>query len=305
MSRKLPSLNAIRVFEAAARHRSFKKAADELHVTHAAVSQHIRQLEDWFGAPLFHRLTRAVDLVDVAEPYLEFLTRAFDDLEIQTNNLKEILGGKSLRLQVDPQFAMLWLVPRLSQFYLMHPDIELTIIMKEGGFDARRDPADVAVVFNYPGTPVADKDDNSVVLVSVKAFPVCSPSFADKRSVRGPGDLLNLTLLHDEDRDWWRSWFQAAGLDVAEHLPGPLHSQSGLALLAAESGQGIALLDDLESMDAIRAGRLIRVSDVSIPGGEYVLVRSASRKDSDAANAIESWLRAIIDAEVADLGRSA
>lgn len=290
MGRQLPSLNALRAFEAAARHESFSMAADELHVTHAAVSHQIRALEEWFGARLFKRLPGRVELLGTGERYGEVLTQLFDQLDAKTTELKSLIGESHLTIKVDSQFAAVWLVPRIAKFSEVYPEIELEVITEHGDLEPRKDEAPLSIEYVDP-TEMHDVPDTKVErLLTVSAYPACHPDLIEKQPVNVAADILKHTLLHGEDRDWWQEWFNAAGVETEDTLPGPQFSQSYLALLAAEGGQGIALLDDIEAADALAEGRLVRILDIDIPGGEYVIVQNKLVPETTVMKTVKNWL---------------
>lgn len=292
MARQLPSLNALRAFEAAARHQSFSKAAEELCVTHAAVSHQIKALEDWLGARLFRRTPGRVELIRTGERYGDFLTELFDQLDAKTSELKMLIEPSQLTINVDSQFAAIWLVPRLARFAEAQPKIELDVLSRSGDLDPRRDKAQLAIQYKDPRIIEEPHSDLIVeCLLAGVAYPVCKPEILADRPVKHPRDLLDRTLLHGEDRDWWRCWFDAAGIQTDDPLPGPLFSESCLAVLAAEAGQGIALLDDIEAADALATGRLVRVLDLEIAAGEYVMVQNALMSETTVMATVKDWLR--------------
>jgi LysR family glycine cleavage system transcriptional activator len=287
-----PSLTALRVFEVAARHQSFSKAADELCVTQAAISHQIRALEEWFGTRLFRRISGHVELISTGERYCDFLTELFDQLDAKTGEHKMLLEQSQLTIKVDRQFAAIWLVPRLVRFAETHPKIELDILTGSGDLDSRRDEARLAIQYKHP-TAIKDNRSDLIVecLLAGTAYPVCRPDVLASHPIEHPRDLLDHTLLHGENRDWWQCWFAAAGVQTDHPLPGPLFSESQLAVLAAEAGQGIALLDDIESADALATGRLVRMMDLGIAAGEYVIMQNALMAETPVMATVKDWLR--------------
>jgi LysR family transcriptional regulator, glycine cleavage system transcriptional activator len=295
LARQLPSLNALRAFEAAARHGSFSLAGDELHVTHAAISHQIRALEEWFGTRLFKRMPGRVELIDTNGRYSTFLTKMFDQLDAQTRDLKTLVEKNQLSIKVDPQFAAVWLVPRLGNFSERHPEIELDVITEYGDLDPRQDEAQAAIQYVEPGETIKQSEVVVECLSTVSAFPVCSPNLLETIPINKVEDILKHTLLHGEDRDWWRTWFDITGVKTDNPLPGPKFSQSYLTLLAAEAGQGVALLDDVEAADSLAANRLVRVSDIESPAGEYVIVQSTLTPETAVMVTVKAWLRSEMD----------
>lgn len=261
MNRRLPPLNALRAFEAAARHLSFSRAAEELHVTPAAVSQQIRQLEDHCGQKLFRRLTRALALTDAGAAALPALREGFDRLEEGAERLRRVEAGGRLTVSVAPSFAAKWLVPRLESFRRRHPEYEIRIDATDDLARFEDDGVDVALRYglgNYPGL-------HSECLMSEVAFPVCSPALRNgEPPLREPVDLRQHTLLHV---NWkmegatapnWRMWLRAAGIDDVEAERGPQFNADAMAIQAAIDGQGVALAGAVIVAADLKAGRLVR-----------------------------------------------
>jgi len=260
----LPPIQALRAFEAAARHLSYSRAASELALTHGAISHNISRLEeDLGGVRLFVRsgqrmvLTEAGQLlvIDVREG-LQVLAAAFE--KARTQRLPD--ATRMLTVSVLPSFAVRWLLPRLSRFQALHPEVDIAIrpstslALLDG-----RDGIDLAI--RYGGGNWADL--RSARLLKSIIFPVCSPEFLSKSRIDSPNDLRSLTLLRNP-RQKWRPWFIAAGLEMPEPLQGPLYDDAGLLLQAAAQGQGIALARAALAADDLAAGRLVRVSEVEI-----------------------------------------
>jgi LysR family glycine cleavage system transcriptional activator len=243
LRRRLPPLNAMRAFEAAARHLSFTKAADELAVTQAAVSHQVKSLEDWLGRPLFRRRNRAVYLTEDGQQYLRELTEALD---LMTDATRRILAGGDggvLTVSVLPSFATKWLVPRLGDFRNLRPDIDVRISANPDREDFRSSDVDLAI---RAGSGEWD-DVHKQHLMTEDLYPVCSPRLLQgPNPLRTPADLVHHTLLQDDDdRDEWRVWltmagvdWQAAGIDPGR---GTRFDDSSMLLQAAIEGQGIAI----------------------------------------------------------------
>ncbi len=266
--RRLPPLNALRAFEAAARHLSFTKAAEELHVTPGAISQQVKALEEYVGVTLFRRLNRALMLTEEAEACLPALHQGFDKLAEATNVLTSSDADTRLTVSAAPSFASKWLVPRLADFQEHYPqhdvwvmaDMELTDFIKEG--------VDVAIRYgggDYPGLNVEK-------LLTEEVFPVCSPALLEgPQGLKSPRDLEKHTLLHDSSPDNdescpdWPMWLKASGIDGIDGTRGLRFNQSSLVLEAALSGHGIALAKSLLAADDLAAGRLVRPFDLKQP----------------------------------------
>jgi LysR family glycine cleavage system transcriptional activator len=272
MGRNLPPLNALRAFEAAARHLSFTKAAEELHVTPAAVSHQIKGLEAQLGVPLFRRLTRALRLTEAGQAAFPKMRDGFDRLAEGVELLKAHEDDDSLTVSVSPSFGAKWLVPRLESLRTAHPDIDVRIDATDRLADFQGDGVDVALRYgpgNYPGLRV-DK------LFVQEMAPVCSPKLLEgEHPLKVPEDLRHHTLLH---LDWtreaeaapnWRMWLLAAGVDNVgpggvDPARGPRFSMDSLALQAAIDGQGVALTSSILTAGDLEAGRLVVPFDVSV-----------------------------------------
>jgi LysR family glycine cleavage system transcriptional activator len=267
MSRRIAPLNALRAFEAAARHLSFTKAARELNVTPAAVSHQVKALEDFFGLPLFRRMTRALLLTDAGQLALPALREGFDRLAEASERLRVHQGRNELTISSAPSFAAKWLVPRLDRFRAAHPGIELRIDASDELIDFARDGVDLGLRFgagDYPGL-------RTVRLFGEETFPVCAPSLlAGAASLREPGDLSGFTLLHvdwaSQDDTWpnWRMWLLAAGARDVDASRGPRFSMGGMAVQAAVEGQGVALASSVLVADDLAAGRLVKPFELSL-----------------------------------------
>ena len=286
MVRKLPSLNAMRAFEAAGRHESFSEAADELFVTHAAVSRHIRDLETWLGVQLFVRTGRGVELTQAGEKYLSQLTIAFDTLAAATRDLMSDAEQSALTVSVEEAFASRWLVPHLGGFTKAHPDIELSIDPNDDLVNFRSSTADLAIRYGKGNWPDVDAD----LLIEARIFPVCSPDLLKEKTLSSADQLNAYTLLHEDSKQWWAHWLSAEGVSDAVSARGPMF-QGHLALEAAEAGQGFALGDQVLTVEALREGWLIK----PLPGyhaqGGYYLVTPRGVEDTSTVRAFRSWIR--------------
>ena len=288
MRRRLPSLNALRAFEAAARHSSFTKAAEELFVTHAAISRQVRELEKYLGLKLFVRQGQGVTPTDVGAAYQRRLTPLFDEMHAAT---AEARAGdhQPLTVRVDQAFATHWLVPRLKSFREQYPDIELVLDASYQTFDPQTTAAEVAV--HYADDPGEFVNVQVEQLIELNAFAVCSPDFFETHPITQPSDLLSYPLLHEESRSWWAEWMHLVDRDVPSPEKGYLFDETHLAMVAAESGQGVALADDITAHDALKTGRLVRALPHTAPGGGYYFLSRPSQNLSQAALDFRYWLR--------------
>lgn len=256
-------LNALRAFEASARHQSFSAAAAELHVTPAAVGQLVRTLEEWLGAPLFHRGTggRArLVVTEAAERALPDIRAGFDRLALGLERLKEGSASGVLTVTASPAFAARWLLPRLERFQHAWPDtdVRLDTSLKPVDFVAQR--IDIGVRYgagSWPGLTAQKLMDEEV-------YPVCSAALAAGRRWRKPGDLARETLIHDLSMDGhagfptWDAWLREAGV-TGVALRGLRINNSAAVLQAAVEGHGIALARSVMARDDLAAGRLVRL----------------------------------------------
>jgi LysR family glycine cleavage system transcriptional activator len=245
MARRLPSLNALRAFEAAARHESFTLAAGELFVTHAAVSRHIRDLEEWLGVDMFSRTGRGVLLTDSGRQYAERLTPLFDDLANATRLVMSNAKIRQLAVTVDPSIASRWLVPRLGRFSDAHPDIELLVDPNPIVVDIGTSEFDLGLRLGQGNW----SDVDLTQIADFDTFPVCSAKLIEGESVISPSQLSEYTLIHAYSRQWWNDWLQAAGVKGVDGSRGPIF-QNYLAIEAAEAGQGFALADMVLATDS-------------------------------------------------------
>ncbi len=261
MKRTHLPLNALRVFDAAARHLSFTKAADELAVTPAAVGQHIRALEDLLGVILFKRLGRNLALTPEAERALPPLRDGFLKFEEAVRTLQVAQTSKALTISVPPSFAAKWLVPRIERFAEQHPEMQVRIFAAMQLVDFTQENIDLAIRFGRGDYPelVSEK------LLDEHVYPACAPSLLERFPIRTAADLVNLPLIHDEASDVdegcpnWEMWMKAAGVDHPDPERGLHFNQSSLAIEAAMAGKGVVLAKAAIAAADLEAGRLVRL----------------------------------------------
>lgn len=308
MSYRLPPLSAMRAFEAACRHLSFKRAAEELHVTPAAISQQIKTLETYLGVSLFTRMTRALALTPHAEAMLPKIREGFECFADAVGQARQAPEGV-LSVSAPPSFATRWLLPRLQRFSASHPDVRLRLSSRGDAVDRRgmssagdgepvdmRDAASVLAIRygrgNYPGFRVER-------IFSSDWVPVCSPRLRQLAPLEVPDDLARHVLIHDETiedearQPSWQEWLASAGVRTVDATQGPRFSNALLAIEAALDAQGVALaMLPLVATD-IAAGRLIVpfVTAVPSPYAYYLLTRRALA-ERPSVEAFRTWLLA-------------
>jgi LysR family transcriptional regulator, glycine cleavage system transcriptional activator len=287
MARRLPSLNALKAFEAAARHVSFTDAAEELFVTHAAISRHIRELEENLGTELFTRTGRGVELTDAGRQFGQRLTPLFDQLADAAREAAAVGAARTLKVSVEPAIASRWLVARLGRFNDLHPDIELSIDPDSKLVDFYVDDVDCGI--RYGRGPWEDVE--AIKLSDCFIFPVCAPKLIDGKRPFTFDLLREETLLHEHRKKWWADWLTFAGAEVNEmDMSGTLF-QNHLAIEAAEAGQGFALSDQILTTDSLIEGWLARPYSIDMKDhGSYWLVRKKGSKESAVIKAFREWL---------------
>src|SRR5579885_1017570 len=260
MARRLPPLNGLKAFEAAARSESFTRAAEELNVTQGAVSHQVKALEDTLGLKLFHRERQRLILTEAGRDYLAVVRDALDRIAFGTARLLQRQEGGVLTVSTSPDFAAKWLVNRLSHFAEQHPDVDLRVSATTHYVDFAGEDVDVAIRHgdgNWPGLHVER-------LYSERLFPVCSPKLvAGRNRITKAADLLKFPLLRLADAKNWTRLFEAAGLKATVG-PGPVLNRASILIDAAIDGQGIALARTALAARDLIDGRLVRPIDVSL-----------------------------------------
>ncbi len=311
MLRRLPNLNALRAFEAAARHLSFKQAGDELCVTQGAISRQIKVLETHLGVLLFRRMTRAVELTEEGRDYLAAAREAFDRIEQASDRLRHGRERRVLVVNALPTFAMRWLVPRLPRFAEAHADIEVRMSTSIAPVNFGRDVVDLAIrVGRLPEEadrsttrPRIDlemvEDWNSVhaeLLMHDVMIPVCSPQLVSSGRVRlsEPKDLLGCTLLQTATRaEAWPGWFAAFGISSPQTRQGPAFGHFFMAMQAAMDSQGVALVPRVLAEGDLAAGRLVQpVREEAESDGAYYILCRRQQFDAPAIRTFRTWLLA-------------
>jgi LysR family glycine cleavage system transcriptional activator len=289
MPRRLPPLNALPSFEAAARHLSFSRAADELHVTHGAVSRAVRNLEDHLGVQLMIRVSRSVRLTPIGASFAAEIRDVLEHLAAATSAATGQFSG-ILNVSTIDSFAARWLMPRLSRFRQAHADIDVRVATSERLADFVSDGIDIAIRCGGGKYPRLSAE----LLMNEDHFPVCSPRLLKGRpALRTPRDLSRHTLLHDVFTIDWAMWLRSAGLDHIDPHRGPTFLSSDHAIQAAIQGEGVALGRSALVADELAAGRLVRPFKLSLPAGfAYYVVCPPHALQRPNIKAFRDWLLA-------------
>ena len=292
MTARLPSLNGLRAFEAAARHLSFTLAAQELNVTQTAISHQIRRLEDELGLKLFIRQSRSLALTPKAAEYLPGIRAAFQDLRTATDRLLRKDDDRVLTISTLTSLAVKWLLPRLSSFQEKHPEIDVRITTSTELVDFRTSNVEAAIRYGQGRWPGLDAE----WLMAEHLFPVCSPKLlTGERALRRPEDLEHATLLHTSTTvDDWRLWLTAAGLPA--HLSqnrGLTFDLAFMTVQAAIDGLGVAMGHTAYVADDVANGRLVVPFNVSLPSAGYYFVTPQDRPVTPKLKLFRDWLKTV------------
>jgi LysR family glycine cleavage system transcriptional activator len=293
--RRLPPLNALRAFEAAARHLNFSRAADELSVTPGAVSQQIQNLEDYVGVALFKRTPKGLLLTDPAQIALPALREAFDRLAEAASMLTAAVDGRRLTVTVPPSFASKWLLPRLGAFEALHPDVDVWVSAGMELTDFTSGEIDLAIRYGagrYPGLEV-------IRLMQETVIPVASPELLASHPLENLGDLANAILLHDGSPDAdescpdWTMWLAARSVKGVDGARGPRFNQSSLVIEAAVGGRGVALAKRALAQADLDAGRLVAPFQIATAVDfAYYLVHPKTKGRLPQVKAFITWITA-------------
>lgn len=290
MGWQLPSLAALRTFEAAARHMSFTKAAEELNLTQSAVSRQIRVTEEYLGLLLFQRVKQRLVLTDAGHSYVSDIRAALELMQAATVNLLAHQGkGGILHVATPPAFGTKWLIPRLQRFNEAHPEILINLATRAKPFDFGAEPFDAAIHYgnnDWPGV-LSDR------LVGEEMVVVCSPGYLRRHGApRCAADLGSHTLLQQTVRPHlWRDWMEAQGVELPNVRIGPRFEHFYMMMQAAVGSLGLALLPSLLVNEDLQAGRLV----LPLPGrylsrDSYCLVYPASKRNNPKIELFRRWL---------------
>lgn len=285
MRRKIPSLQALACFEAAARHESYTRAAQELALTQGAVSRQITALEEFLGQSLFRRTRHGVALTERGRDYAAQVAPRLQALEQDTLDAMSTQGsGGTLHLGAVPTFATRWLIPRLPQFHALHPDVTIHIdtrtrpfLFAESGFDA-------ALFAGTPDQISAWAGTRATRLMAEVVVPVCSPALLQGAAALSPHDIAALPLLQQSTRpNAWRQWFEAAGVTAVQALAGPRFEQFSMTAAAAACGMGVALVPRMLVDGELQRGELIVACSLPLPEDRAVYLVQPERGDARPA----------------------
>jgi len=294
MSRRIYPLNALRAFEASARHLSFVKAAEELSVTPAAISHQAKKLEEFLGLSLFRRLPRSLLLTESGQLLLDELSGVFLSLDKAMEKVIDSEKRGSITLSVAPTFAVMWLIPRLQNFYSLHPDIDIRISTGLGLVDFQRDDYDAAIRLG---------DGDWFGLETIKLFdesvtPMCSPRLLEgPNALRKPDDLRKHVLLHNHSMDHdpnaptWASWLDAAGASGVDATRGTHFGLPDHGLQASIDGMGVVLGWRALAAENIATGRVVEPFDLALPlGSSFYLTYPEGHSRRPNIAAFSAWL---------------
>ena len=283
---KLPPLPALRAFEAAARLGSVTAAADELHVTHSAVSQQIKGLETALGVRLFGRSGRSIALTAAGCELAVGANEALCAIARTTNQVRQRANPRRLTVTTLPSFAACWLTQKISRFLEEVPDAELNIVSTPTLLDYTREGIDVGIRFGtglYEGMDATLLMDDEVLLVA-------SPRYLAQHDIRAPNDLAQCQLVRSAD-ETWAQWFARAGLDWPEPETGLFFDDFALALMWAENGHGVALTRRSLADESLRKGTLVQLFDITLPDARsYWLVTPSGIEPTPVLSRFKQWL---------------
>ena len=287
MALQLPPLNALRAFEAAGRHQSFSRAAEELGVSHSSISRHVRGLEDRLGVQLFRDLPRGLALTDYGAAYLAQVSPALDAIAYATEGLVEVPQG-TVWVNSETLFAAKFLVPRLGDFYAQHPEVEIRLEASRQLADVARYETDLAIRFVRPG----GQYPSSELLSDAPLHPYAMTGMVEL-PLRSPRALLRHPLRRDRTSGSWEHWFELAGGVAPEEVPElGWRMSSHLEVEAALVGQGVLLISDEVVSNDVAAGRLERLSEVGFREGGYHLLHGEGVLRRKAVRVFRDWLMA-------------
>ena len=290
MRRIIPSRSALIAFEAAARHQSFTNAAAELALTESAISRQVNALEEQLGIKLFNRVKKRVVLTKAGELYGNQVRQTLDRMERDMLDIMAHGGTRGIiELAVLPTFCSQWLIPRLERFYRTHPDLTINMSARSVMFLFKETPFDAAIHFGQPTWPGTAAD----YLFKEEVLAVCNPTLLKSREIKVAEDILHHPLLHLTSRpDYWRNWFEAAGLTSINAMQGARYEQFSLLISAARAGLGIALIPRFLILKELSRGELTVAFDLPIESDNaYYLVYPTENVNDGHLDQFRKWLQ--------------
>ncbi len=286
---RIPPFPALRAFEAVGRHRSVRKAAEELGIDHTVVSRHLRSLQTLLDVQLVRTSRQGVALTTAGAEYAAVLSRILADLTMATARVDCSRRSANLSIWSIPGFALRWLTPRLPDFTALYPAIEISVRPHDSMADLAGFEADAQIIYGEVTAPAL----RSAVILRPRVFPVASPYWATAHaSARGPADLVAMPLIHEESHAQWRAWFAAIGIDAPDPLRGPRLWHANLALEAAKLGQGVALGNELLCAGELAAGELTEIGSSNVALHPYRFVTRRDRWNEPALARLRNWILA-------------
>ncbi|NBI12064.1 transcriptional regulator GcvA [[Haemophilus] felis] len=286
MNKRLPPLNALKAFESAARHLSFTKAAEELFVTQAAISHQIKLLEDFLGIVLFKRKNRALELTELGKVYFVDVSKILHRLAEATDKLRQQKNEKHLTISVPQTFGIQWLVPHLSEFNQLYPEIEVRLKGVDQDEGSLEKEIDIAIYYgqgNWENLQVEKLVDANLLILA-------SPKLLAKTPVEKPEDLKNHTLIHTHTRDNWQSMADFLQLESVNIQQGPLFSHTFMALQAAIHGQGLVLANRILAQQEIDNGHLQIVLPTQLHDPKSFYVVNHLDVNDERIQAFRTWI---------------
>ena len=284
--RRLPNLAALRAFEAAARHENFSRAAEEIHVTHGAISHQVRALEEELGVALFARHGKRIAITQEGERFASAIRKALTEVAAAAESMRAGARQQRLTITALPSFAARWLSPRVGRFIEQHPDVEVMLQSSGQLTDFVRESVDIGIRFGrgtYPGLVTEKLTDDYY-------YPVASPRFNGGKLPKTPQKLAQSTLLRCE-MEPWTPWFRAAGLDLLEPTGGLVFQDSSMLVRAAAEGHGIALARHVIALSELKSGEVVRLFDVKVKCPQsYYLVCPPESLQKPQVQAFRAWL---------------
>ncbi|CAH0648168.1 LysR substrate-binding domain-containing protein [Pseudomonas juntendi] len=289
---RLPPLNAVRAFDAAARLGSYVEASKALHVTQPAIGRHVKLLEDWLGIQLFERTSRGVNLTPAGEKYHRKIAAALQLIMEAGKEAQPKEAERWLRIMVVPGFAKRWLMPRIERMRQLRPGLKFAIEPNSTFTEVDKKTTDLGIVYGMEN----EYANCRATLVCPRVFPICTPAYlASVGPLSAPVDLVKHNLIHVDNGEWWNLWFTAHGLEF--HLDSDiLYVNNDHALSVAESGQGIALANEVLVRNELDAGRLVKAVNTEVRLESY-RVLTPSGELSEDANWFIDWLQTELNNE--------